>query len=86
MPKAFSLASWNVEHFKGKPSRAAKIVDYFKNDLGSPDIFALYEVEGKHTFGALTSRMPGYQFHITEGRQTQEILVGVKQGLTAFFT
>lgn len=86
MPKAFSLASWNVEHFKGKPSRAAKIVDYLKYDLGSPDIFALYEVEGKDTFRALTSRMPGYQFHITEGRQTQEILVGVKQGLTAFFT
>lgn len=30
--------------------------------------------------------MPGYQFHITEGRQTQEILVGVRNKFTAFFT
>lgn len=52
----------------------------------NPDIFALYEVEGKDVFGELTTKMPGYQFHITEGPQIQEILVGVRSGLTAFFT
>ena len=30
--------------------------------------------------------MPNYQFYITEGPQTQEILVGVKRSLFAFFT
>jgi hypothetical protein len=30
--------------------------------------------------------MPDYHFHITEGPQTQEILVGAKRKLTAFFT
>ena len=30
--------------------------------------------------------MVNYTFHITEGPQTQEILVGVKQGFTSFFT
>jgi hypothetical protein len=31
-------------------------------------------------------RMPGYQFHITEGPQSQEILVGVKKSISCFFT
>ena len=84
MAKAFSLASWNIEHFKGKPERTARVVD-FLNDQ-KPDVFALFEVEGKAVFDDLVIRMPGYQFHITEGRQTQEALIGVKRGLTAFFT
>jgi hypothetical protein len=46
----------------------------------------LYEVEGKDVFTALVSEFPGYAFQITEGSQTQEILVGVRNTLTAFFT
>ncbi len=84
MAKAFSLASWNVEHFKGKPERVERVVDFVRKH--KPDVFALLEVEGKGVFDALFRRMPGYQFHITEGPQTQEVLVGVKRGLTAFFT
>mgnify|MGYP001278006541 CR=1 FL=1 len=84
MPKAFSLASWNVEHFKEDLGRVDRVVDFL--GAQNPDVFALYEVEGKEVFGALTSKMPGYSFHITEGAQTQEILVGVRGSLTAFFT
>ncbi len=84
MTKAFSLASWNVEHFKGTDARAERVVAFLKTV--DPDVFALYEVEGKEVFAALTAGMPSYQFHITEGPQVQEILVGVRQGLTAFFT
>jgi len=84
MAKVLSLASWNVEHFKGKPERITRVVD-FLNDQ-TPDVFALYEVEGKDVFGTLVQRMAGYSFHITEGPQTQEILVGAKRGITAFFT
>jgi len=86
MAKAFSVASWNVEHFRsqGRPSRVADVVA-FMNDQ-KPDVFALYEVEGSETFGALVSAMPKYTFHITEGSQVQEILVGVRQGLGGFFT
>ena len=86
MAKAFSLASWNVEHFKGKAERVKDIVQYPRDEAKNPDVFAIYEVEGKTVFDALVSEMPDYQFHITEGRQTQEILVGVKRNLTAFFT
>lgn len=84
MAKAFSLASWNVEHFKGKPERTSRVINFLNEQ--KPDVFALLEVEGKTVFDDLVTRMPGYQFHITEGRQTQEVLVGVKRGLTAFFT
>ncbi|HEX9760377.1 MAG TPA: endonuclease/exonuclease/phosphatase family protein [Candidatus Acidoferrales bacterium] len=85
MAKAFSIASWNVEHFKnGAAARVDRIVDFLKTQ--KPDVFAIYEVEGKEVFSSLVAKMAGYQSHITEGPQTQEILVGVKSGLTAFFT
>ncbi len=84
MAKAFSLASWNVEHFKSKPERISRVIGFLNKQ--KPDVFALLEVEGKTVFSELVSRMPGYHFHITEGPQTQEVLVGAKKGLTAFFT
>ena len=84
MAKAFSLASWNVEHFKDDPARTDRVLGFLKQQ--NPDVFALLEVEGKEVFSNLVKQMPGYQFHITEGPQTQEVLVGVKSGLTAFFT
>ena len=61
-----------------------RVVQFLKAQR--PDILALYEVEGAEVFGELVSRMPSYTFHITEGPQTQEILVGVKGNLSAFFT
>lgn len=84
MAKLFSVASWNVEHFKDDPARVGRIVQFLKDQ--NPDVFALYEVEGKTIFGEITTRMPDYQFHITEGEQVQEILVGARKTLTAFFT
>lgn len=84
MPKAFSLASWNVEHFKKKDACVDRVVSFLKKQ--NPNVFALYEVEGKDVFVELTKQMPSYTFHITEGPQVQEILVGVRSGLTAFFT
>ena len=84
MPKAFSLLSWNVEHFKRDDARVGRVMAALQAQ--DPDVFALYEVEGKEVFGALTSAMPGYTFHITEGPQVQEILLGVRTGVTAFFT
>lgn len=84
MAKAFSLVSWNVEHFKEDDDRVPRVVDLLSAQ--QPDVFALYEVEGKVVFDALTTRMPGYTFHITEGPAVQEILVGVRSNMTAFFT
>jgi exonuclease III len=84
MAKAFSVASWNVEHFKNEGSKVDRVVEFL--DEQNPDVFALYEVEGAEVFSELTTRMPGYSFHITEGPQTQEILVGASNKLTSFFT
>lgn len=84
MAKALRVASWNVEHFKDDPGRAERVLGLLK--AAKPDVFALYEVEGKGVFDPLVNAFPGYQFHITEGAQVQEILVGVKGGITGFFS
>jgi endonuclease/exonuclease/phosphatase family metal-dependent hydrolase len=86
LAKAFSVASWNVRHFKsgGTTSRVEDVVAFLKQQ--SPDVFALYEVEGKDVFDQVTAKLPTYSFHITEGPQVQEILLGVGPTLTAFFT
>jgi exonuclease III len=84
MAKAFSIASWNVEHFKGDPTRTERVINFLKQQ--NPDVIGLYEVEGSVVFSAVTTKFPGYTFQITEGPQTQEILVGVKSNLSAFMT
>ncbi len=84
MPKAFSIASWNVEHFRGDPTRTDRVIQFLRDQ--QPDIIGLYEVEGATVFAALTQQFPGYTFQITEGPQSQEILVGYKSTLTAFLT
>ncbi|MFM9963133.1 MAG: endonuclease/exonuclease/phosphatase family protein [Planctomycetaceae bacterium] len=84
MAKVFSVASWNVEHFKDDPTRVERVVDLLAKQ--NPDVFGLYEVEGATVFSALVDKMPNYTFQITEGAETQEILVGVKKTLTAFIT
>ncbi len=52
----------------------------------NPDILAVFEVEGKQVFQKFMEHFPQYSFHITEGTQTQEILLGVRGNLTSFFT
>lgn len=84
MPKAFSVVSWNVKHFKGDSTRVSRVVSFLKKQ--GPNVFALYEVTGKEVFDEMVDAFPGYTFQITEGPQTQEILVGVKNNLTSFIT
>lgn len=91
MAKAFSVLSWNVEHFgakdkkKKKPKKAVKpIVDLIAAQKA--DVIAIYEVVGSVVFDTITDAMPGYQFYITEGQQSQEILIGLKKSISGFFT
>jgi exonuclease III len=86
MAKAFSVASWNVEHFtsQGTRSRVATVVRFILDQ--EADVIAIYEVEGADVWRALMERMPGYSFFITEGQNTQQILLGVRGDLTAFVT
>ena len=88
MAKAFSVLSWNVEHFgasaPNKPPRkpVGPIIDLVAQQRA--DVVAIYEVTGATVFSEVTAKMPNYTFHITEGPQTQEILVGVKKTFSAF--
>lgn len=90
MAKAFSVLSWNVEHFgaKGTSRKPAKklppIIDYLSSH--NADFVAVYEVVGGLVFNHVIENMPNYHWHITEGPQAQEILIGVKRQLTSFFT
>lgn len=90
MPKLFSVASWNVEHFKNKESRVQRVIEFLKGmhngPVHLPDIFALYEVEGKDIFHPFMRAFPDYHFHLTEGKQTQEIFVGIHKKLQTFST
>lgn len=91
MAKAFSVASWNVEHFgaqdknKVKPNKDIKPIIKFLADQQA-DVVAVYEVVGSIVYETIVAEMPDYHFHITEGPQTQEILVGAKKKFSSFFT
>ena len=84
MAKAFSIASWNIEHFKGDPTRTNRVMGYLKQQ--NPDVIGIYEVEGAAVFSEITTQFPSYTFQITEGPQSQEILVGFKSNLSVFIT
>jgi len=86
MTKIFSIASWNVEHFGSRRSRRdiGPIIDFLAGQ--NADIVALYEVESGRVYRPILEKMPDFHFFITEGQQTQEILVGVRQGFPAYIT
>jgi hypothetical protein len=84
MAKAFSVASWNIENMGSRLADLDPIIDFLLSK--EPDVVGIYEVTGKDTFQVVTNKMPDYSFHITEGPQAQEILVGVKHKFPAFFT
>ena len=96
MEKLFSVLSWNVKHFgDGSRDKKGKLRPEFREKVSrvtqliqqeDPDIFALYEVKGQDVFFEFMNHFDGYSFHITEGQQTQEILLGIKTGITAFVT
>ncbi len=84
MAKAFSVASWNCEHWGDDDKRNADRIDFIVKQ--KPDVLALYEVEGKEVWRDVMDGLPGYSFFITEGQNTQEILVGIAPGTTGFLT
>jgi len=80
MPKSLKFISWNIKHFSGRASdRLDGVVQYLKKV--DADIISLYEIKGSKIFGLLAQLMPGYSWMTTAGAQSQEILVGVREGL-----
>lgn len=84
MAKAFSVASWNVDRFKGDSSRTNRVIGFLKQQ--NPDVIGIYEVERSMVFAEATAQFPGYTFQITEGPQAHEILVGFRSNLSVFMT
>ncbi len=94
MAKIFSVASWNVEHFRKSSTddstRVKRVAKFISGEAGGPtfvpDIFALYEVEGKYIYQDFMDEFPDHRFHLTEGKQSQEIFVGVHRKFQTFST
>lgn len=84
MAKVLSFLSWNVENFHNDANRVNNVVDVIASK--DPDVFGIYEVKGAAVFQAMTTKMPGYTFTITESPGVPEILVGVRNNFTAFVT
>ena len=84
MAKLFSFASWNVEHFVNNRERVRENVQFIMES--NPDVFAVFEVEGKDVFGSFVELMPTHNFFITEDLSRMSTLIGVHRGLTAFVT
>jgi hypothetical protein len=84
MAKAFSVASWNVEHLKDRQATNPKRVEFLREQ--KPDVLAIYEAEGKYIWQELMEALPRYSFFVTEGQNTQEILLGAAPGVTVFAT
>ena len=60
MAKAFSVASWNVEHMQDADPRNAARMKFLADQ--KPDVLALYEVEGKEVWREVTAAFPRYSF------------------------
>lgn len=83
MPR-FKVLSWNVENFKLGKTDVNRVVQHVKGY--NPDVFALLEVVGPGVYDKIAARFPSHNFHMTYGPQSQEILVGVRRTLSAFFS
>ena len=84
MTKIFSVASWNVEHFANNKNRIRENIEFVQQS--NPDVFAIFEVEGKQVFSDFVSLMPTHNFFITEDLSKMETLIGVNRNFTAFVT
>lgn len=89
------ILTWNVEHFYGgggsdtatrqkRRNRLKRIVEYLKEE--DPDVFGISEVSSGFVYQAMVEAFPNHTFNITTGQQSQQILIGVRSGLGAFFT
>jgi hypothetical protein len=77
MATLFSILSWNIKHFRDSPARVQAVGGYLKK--WKPDIFGLFEVEGKEVYPMMVTEFPQYALFITEGQQSQEILVACRK-------
>jgi len=81
---SFIFASWNVEKLKSNPARLKRAVDFIKasHPARKPiDVFGILEIADVNVSALMQDHFPDYDFHLTDGPQVQEILVGVRRGV-----
>jgi endonuclease/exonuclease/phosphatase family protein len=78
---AFSVLSWNIEHFKGGAARLARAAAHIRQQ--DPDVLGLLEIEGADVKSLIEGNFPGYDFAITDGPEVQEILIGWRRNALA---
>ncbi len=84
-----TIASWNVEAFRGSTKRLESMaawLGYAHPEEKPVDLFGIMEVEGVDLDTLARDHFPDYDFHLTDGRQNKEILVGVRRGAFEQFT
>lgn len=74
---------WNVHNLKNA-DHAARVISHVKER--DPDIFALGEVVGEAAYRLVAREFPEYNFYMTFGKQAQEMLIGVRRTMQAFFS
>lgn len=89
------IMAWNIEHFSGheaqdarapakRANRLKEVIAFIEHE--KPDIFGISEVTSGFVYESMVKAFPRHTFHITTGNQSQEILIGVRDGLGSFFT
>lgn len=89
------IMAWNIEHFSGheaqdarapakRADRLARVIAFIEDE--KPDVFGISEVTSGFVYEQMVKAFPRHTFHITTGNQSQEILIGVRDGLGSFFT
>lgn len=74
---------WNVHSFKDA-AHAERVASRIEEI--DPDVFGLGEIIGEPAYELVAKRFPEHNFYMTYGRQAQELLVGVRNTLQAFFS
>ena len=72
---AFTVVSWNVEHFDGGTDpRAVAVADHIRQF--NADVITIYELENDHGgWNFARNFFPGHFTFITEGQNSQELLI-----------
>jgi exonuclease III len=78
-----SVLWWNVHNLRNV-EHARKIIAHVKEN--NPDVFGLGEIVGEDAYRLIAREFPDYTFYMTYGKQSQEMLVGVRRTFQAFFS
>ena len=78
-----SIFSWNVHNLRDE-AHAKRVVAHIRQS--DPDIFGLAEVIGESAYQYVAKEFPDHNFYMTYGRQSQEMLIGVRITQQVFFS